>query len=73
MFLVQLPPSSSRDVASLDKALYDDYLCLVALNKQQINWVEVKDSTEKLENKLLSVTPKRVRILPEYRATVAFS
>jgi len=25
-------------VASLDKALYDDYLCLVALNKQQIQW-----------------------------------
>jgi len=23
-------------VASLDKALYDDYLCLVASNKQQI-------------------------------------
>jgi len=25
-------------VASLDKALYDDYLCLVASNKQQIQW-----------------------------------
>jgi len=25
-------------VASLDEALYDDYLCLVALNRQQIQW-----------------------------------
>jgi len=25
-------------VVSLDKALYDDYLCLVATNKQQIKW-----------------------------------
>jgi len=25
-------------VASLDKALYDDYLCLVGSNKQQIQW-----------------------------------
>jgi len=25
-------------VASLDKALYDDYICLVASNKQQIQW-----------------------------------
>jgi len=25
-------------VVSLDKALYDDYLCLVASNKQQIQW-----------------------------------
>jgi len=25
-------------VASLDKALFDDYLCLVASNKQQIKW-----------------------------------
>jgi len=25
-------------VASLDKAIYDDYLCLVVSNKQQIKW-----------------------------------
>jgi len=25
-------------IASLNKALYDDYLCLVASNKQQIKW-----------------------------------
>jgi len=25
-------------IASLDKALYDDYICLVASNKQQIKW-----------------------------------
>jgi len=30
-------------VASLDKTLYDDYVCLVASNKQQIQWQEVKE------------------------------
>jgi len=34
----------------LDKALYDNHLCLVALNKQQIHLEEVKESTEKLGN-----------------------
>jgi len=34
----QLPPSLRRVVASLDKALYDDYLCLVTSNKQKIKW-----------------------------------
>jgi len=34
----------------LDKALYDDYLCLVASNKQQIQWSEVKETNGKLEN-----------------------
>ena len=29
-------PHPSHAVASLDKTLYDDYLCLVASNKQQI-------------------------------------
>ena len=29
-------PHSGHVVASLDKTFYDDYLCLVALNKQQI-------------------------------------
>jgi len=32
------PTLVTHVVASLDKALYDDYLCLVALNKQQIKW-----------------------------------
>jgi len=31
-------PHRTSVAASLDKALYDDYLCLVALNKQQIQW-----------------------------------
>jgi len=35
----------------LDNALYDDYHCLVALNKQQIKW-EVQVSTGKLEVEL---------------------
>jgi len=33
-----LPPSSNTLLRSLDKALYDDYLCLVAPNKRQIKW-----------------------------------
>ena len=28
-------------VASLEKMLYDDYLCLVASNKQQIQWTRI--------------------------------
>jgi len=40
-------------VVSLDKTLYDDYLCLVASNKQQINWKEIKETTGKLRNEQL--------------------
>jgi len=32
------PTLIGHAVASLDKAFYDDDLCLVALNKQQIRW-----------------------------------
>jgi len=32
------PTLVSHVVASLDKTLYDDYLCLVASNKQEIQW-----------------------------------
>jgi len=32
------PTLGAHVVASLDKVLYDDYLCLVASNKQQIQW-----------------------------------
>jgi len=39
---VQLTSSSRCVVASLDKALYNNYLCLVVSNKQQFNWEEVK-------------------------------
>jgi len=61
-------------VATLDKALYDDYLCLVASNhcfeqaanlvakSQRNNWKTCKWTTS-----------KRVRIRPKYSATVAFS
>ena len=41
--------------ASLDKALYDDYLCLVASDKQQI-YIEVKCSTPKL---VRTIRPKK--------------
>jgi len=33
-------------VASLDKALYDDYSCLVASNRSQINSAEYKNQPE---------------------------
>jgi len=33
-----IPTLLAHVVASLDKALYDDYLCLVVSNKQQIKW-----------------------------------
>ena len=35
-------PHAGHVVASLDKMLYDDYLCLVALNKQQIQWTRIR-------------------------------
>ena len=35
-------PNPSHVVASLDKTLYDDYLCLVASNKQQIQWTRIR-------------------------------
>jgi len=38
----------------MDKVLYDGYLCLVASNKQKIQWYkEVKETTGKLENRQL--------------------
>jgi len=37
-------------IASLDKALYDDYLCLVASKKYKIQWYEVKEIIGKLGN-----------------------
>ena len=35
-------PHSGHVVASLGKLLYDDYLCLVASNKQQIQWTRIQ-------------------------------
>ena len=35
-------PHPGHIVASLDKTLYDDYLCLVASNKQQIQWTRIR-------------------------------
>ena len=35
-------PHPSHVVASLDKTLYDDYLCLVVSNKQQIQWTRIR-------------------------------
>ena len=35
-------PHPGHVVAFLDKTLYDDYLCLVASNKQQIHWTTIR-------------------------------
>ena len=35
-------PHLSHVVASLDNTLYDGYLCLVASNKQQIQWTRIR-------------------------------
>jgi len=37
---------SGHIVASLHKTLYDDYLCLVASNKQQIQWTRIQRNQE---------------------------
>ena len=52
-------------VPSLDKTLYDDYLCLVASNKQQIYVERSQTSTGKLGKWLI---PKRVRIRLKHSA-----
>jgi len=51
MVLVQFPPSS-HCCGLQDKALCNNYLCLVASNKQQINR-KVKESSGKLGNRQL--------------------
>ena len=43
-------PATGHVVASFDKALYDDYLCLVASNKHKFTWEEAKRQSENLEN-----------------------
>jgi len=45
-----LVPLATPLVPTLDKAFYGDYFCLVALNKQQINWKEVKELKGMLGN-----------------------
>ena len=52
-------PHPGHIVASLDKTLYDGYLCLVALNKPHGKKSKVNRKTWKL------LTPKRVRIRPK--------
>ena len=39
-------PHSDHVVAFLQETLYDDYLCLVALNKQQIKWTIVQTNSQ---------------------------
>jgi len=38
IYIGSTPTIIGHVVAFLDKTLYDDYLCLVASNKQQIQW-----------------------------------
>ena len=57
-------------VASLDKILHDNYLCLVESNKQQIKEVRSKTPTK---NSGTKATPKRVCIRPMYSASFAFT
>ena len=52
-------------VASLDKTLYDDYLCLVASNKQQMHWKKTqKNPLEYFGNAAMQETPEQVQISP---------
>ena len=46
-------PHPGHVVASLDKAFYDDYLCMVALNEQQIQWAIIRKNSQE-QWKLLS-------------------
>jgi len=39
-------PHSGHVFSSLHKTLYDDYLCLVASNKQQIQWTKIRRNPE---------------------------
>ena len=41
-------PHPGHVVASLDKTLYDNFLCLVALNKQQIQWIRIRKNPQEL-------------------------
>ena len=55
-------PHPGHVVVSLDKTLYDDYLCSVASNKQQIQWTRIRKNPQ--EHIGSSETPKQVRIPP---------
>ena len=39
-------PHPGHVVASLDKTLYDDYLCLAASNKLQIHWTRIRKNPQ---------------------------
>ena len=40
--MIGFNPHPRQVVVLLDMALYDDYLCLVASNKQQIQWAKIR-------------------------------
>ena len=58
---LEFNPHHGHVVASLNKTLYDDYLCLVALNKQQIQCQEFEEIHKNIGSQ---ETPKQVRIPP---------
>ena len=39
-------PHPGHVFASLEKAFYDDYLCMVASNKQQIQWAIIRKNSQ---------------------------
>ena len=43
-------PYPGHVVASLDKAFYDDYLCMVASNMQQIQWAVIQKIHRNIAN-----------------------
>ena len=47
-------------VASLDKALYDNYLCLEASKKKQIQWARIRSNL--LKYRITGKSYKQVRI-----------
>ena len=55
---------STPNPASLDKMLYDDYLCLVESGKQQIKEVERKSNRKTWKRQLLSESGFVLRIAP---------
>jgi len=68
--LGSIPTLIVHVVAFLDKALYDDYLCLVASNKAVNSVVRSQRNSRKTRK---WTTPKQERIRAKYSANVAFS
>ena len=44
--MIWVQPHPGHVVVSLDKTLHDDYLCLVASNKLQIQWTRIQRNSQ---------------------------